>query len=277
MGENVLAKMHELMIVFYAFSLILLIFDYLYNNRKAKQSAFWLLCIVWVLQTVFFILYMAELRRFPILAMGEGLYLYAWLLITFSLLLNRVFKIEFAAFFSNVLGFIIVLIYTYAPFRWKSNVLTEQLISELLIFHITFSILAYVVFSFSAICSLLYLLQYKLLKRKKWRKRLWRMNDLAKLENLSFLFNSIGVPILALGVILGLQWAILKIPNLSFFDWKIIGSTFVVMIYSIYLYMKIRKGIVGLNLAYFNLICMLMLFVNFFLFSRFSSFHFWGI
>lgn len=274
MGDNVLAKMHEVMILLYSFSLIFYFIDYLYNNRKAKKVAFWFLCIVWILQTIFFAFYMIETGRFPILTMGEGLYFYGWLLITFSILLHRLVKIEFASFFSNILGFIIVVIYTYAPFRWESNV-SEQLISELLIVHITLSILAYTAFTFSAICSLLYILQYKLLKKKKWRKQLIRINDLSSLENLPFLLNSLGVPLLVIGVILGLQWAFLKVPGIVFYDWKILGSIFVIFVYSIYIYMKTSEKMMGLKLTYFNLAAFLILYINFFLFGKFSSFHFW--
>lgn len=59
--------------------------------------------------------------------------------------------------------------------------------------HITMTLIAYVLFSLSFVFSILYLLQYKWLKEKKWSHRIWRLNDLAKLERLSKWMNAIAV------------------------------------------------------------------------------------
>ena len=83
-------------------------------------------------------------------------------------------------------------IHTFAPIQFESTVMAQQLISELLLIHITMAILSYGAFSLSFVFSLLYLLQYNLLKEKKWGKRLWRITDLSKLENMSYVLNVMG-------------------------------------------------------------------------------------
>ena len=47
------------------------------------------------------------------------------------------------------------------------------------------------------------LLQYNLLKRKKWGKRLVRIPDLSKLEHMSYILACDRVPMLIIGLILG--------------------------------------------------------------------------
>ncbi|MFJ7974723.1 cytochrome C assembly family protein [Peribacillus sp. JNUCC 23] len=273
--ELIMTRLHEVTVLIYAASVLLYFIDFLHNNQKANKGAFWLLAIVWVLQTVFLFLYMLQTGRIPVLTIFEGLYFYAWVLITLSLLINKFLPVDFTVFFTNVLGFIVMAIHTFAPVQIQSKVLAEQLVSELLLIHITLAILSYGAFSLSFVFSLLYLIQYDLLKRKKWGKRLLRLGDLAKLEHMSYVLAVIGVPMLILSLILGLQWAYIKVPNVIWFDPKILGSFLVLIVYSIYLYFKVRKQMYGKTLAYLNLISFLIVLINFFFFGSLSTFHLW--
>lgn len=276
MIEIYMTRLHELTIILYALSILLYFIDFLNSNRKANQVAFWLLAFVWILQTIFLTLFMLDTGRFPVLTIFEGLYFYVWVLITLSLGINRFMKVDFIVFFTNVLGFIIMVIHTFAPIQYESEVMVGQLTSELLFIHITMAILSYGAFSISSVFSLLYLIQYNLLKRKKWGKRLKRISDLSVLEHMAHVLNVIGVPMLLLALILGLQWAYIKLPEMIWYDVKIIGSFIVLTVYGIYLYLRVGKGFQGKNLALWNLASFLIILINFFLFGQLSSFHFWN-
>ncbi|KMY54930.1 cytochrome C assembly protein [Bacillus sp. FJAT-27231] len=275
MFEQGMARLHELMVILYALSIMLYFIDFLNQNRKANKIAFWILSIVWALQTIFLFLYMFKTGRFPVLTLFEGLYFYAWILITLSLVINRLLRMDFTVFFTNMIGFAIMAIHAFAPVQMKSQAMAEQLVSELLLIHITMAILSYAAFSLSFIFSLLYLLQYRLLKMKKWSQRLWRLGDLDKLTKFSYVSNAIGVPMLLLSLILGVIWKFIKLPDVSWYDVKIITSFILLIIYGIYLYLKVRKGLYGKSLALLNAAAFLIILINFFLVSRFSSFHFW--
>jgi HemX protein len=275
MGDLFITRLHEMTIVVYAASVLLYFIDFLNSNRRANQTAFWLLAFVWVFQTVFLFYYMVDTGRFPVLTLFEGLYFYAWVLVTLSLAINKLLKVDFIVFFTNVLGFIIMAIHTFAPVHYDSNVMSEQLVSELLLIHITMAIMSYGAFSISFVFSLLYLIQYDLLKRKKWGKLLWRISDLTRLDYWSYILNVIGVPMLILSLILGLQWAWIKVPDLEWYDAKLIGSFIVLAVYSIYLYLRVAKEVFGKSLALLNIASFLIVLINFFLFGKLSSFHFW--
>ncbi|OCA92378.1 cytochrome c biogenesis protein CcsA [Pseudobacillus wudalianchiensis] len=275
MFEQGMARLHELMVILYALSIMLYFIDFLNQNRKANKIAFWMLSIVWALQTIFLFLYMFKTGRFPVLTLFEGLYFYAWILITLSLVINRLLRMDFTVFFTNMIGFAIMAIHAFAPVQMKSQAMAEQLVSELLLIHITMAILSYAAFSLSFIFSLLYLLQYRLLKMRKWSQRLWRLGDLDKLTKFSYVSNAIGVPMLLLSLILGVIWKFIKLPDVSWYDVKIITSFILLIIYGIYLYLKVRKGLYGKSLALLNAAAFLIILINFFLVSRFSSFHFW--
>ncbi|AGX05718.1 MULTISPECIES: cytochrome c biogenesis protein [Bacillaceae] len=276
MFDIYMTRLHELTVVLYALCVLLYFIDFLHNNRKANRVAFWLLAFVWILQTVFLFLYMKNTGRFPVLTIFEGLYFYAWVLITLSLGINRLLRVDFIVFFTNVLGFVIMAIHTFAPVQYESEVMAQQLVSELLLIHITVAILSYGAFSLSFVFSLLYLIQYDLLKRKKWGSRLLRIADLSKLEHMSYVLNVIGVPMLIISLILGTQWAYIKVPDMHWYDAKVIGSFIVLGVYSVYLYVRVARGFSGKSLALWNLASFLIVLINFFLFGRLSSFHFWS-
>ncbi|TKC15644.1 cytochrome C assembly family protein [Robertmurraya kyonggiensis] len=276
MIEEYMTRLHELTIIVYALSILLYFIDFLYSNRKANKVAFWLLAFVWILQTIFLLLFMVDTGRFPVLTIFEGLYFYVWVLVTLSLGINRLMKVDFIVFFTNVVGFAIMVIHTFAPIQYESEVMVGQLASELLFIHITMAILSYGAFSISSVFSLLYVIQYDLLKRKKWGKKLIRIADLAKLEHMSHVLNVIGVPMLLLALILGLQWAYIKLPDVVWYDAKVIGSFIVLTVYGVYLYLRVGKGIQGKNLALWNLASFLIVLINFFLSGQLSSFHIWN-
>ncbi|HLU23151.1 cytochrome c biogenesis protein [Lederbergia graminis] len=273
MIDVIMVRLPEIVLIIYAFSTLLYFFDFIEHNQKANKIAFWLLSIVWILQTIFLFLYMYKTGRFPVLTLFEGLYFYSWVLITLSLAIHRIVQMEFTLFFTNLLGFTIMAIHAFVPSQVPA--MAEQLISELLFIHVTMAIVSYGAFSLSFVFSILYLLQYKLLKEKKWKQRIWRLGDLTKLENISYLFNAIGVPILLLSLILGLIWAFIKLPIVPWYDLKIIGSFILLIIYGIVLYLRIKKSLYGRNLATWNIAAFLIVLVNFFLVSRLSTFHIW--
>lgn len=270
-----LTRINELTIILYALCVLLYFIDFLNHNRKAKQAAFWLLSIVWLLQTIFLFARMFEMGRFPVLNVFEGLYFYTWVLVTLSVVLNKFLKAEFIIFFTNVIGFIMMALHTFAPAQYQSAAVSSQLVSELLLIHITMAILSYGAFSLSFVFSILYLLQYNLLKKKKWGKRLLRLEDLSKLEHMSYVLNVIGVPMLLLSLILGSIWAYIKVDKFYWLDAKVIGSVLVMITYSFYLYTRLVRELQGKSVALLNIASFLVLLINFFLFGSLSRFHFW--
>ena len=127
MADMTMARLHEMMVVLYAVSLVFYFIDYLNKDKIAHRSAFWILSVVYLLQTVFLVMYIIETKRFPVLTLFEGIYFYAWLLITLSILLHLFYKVGYAVFFLNVIGFIFMTIHTFAPVQietiasWRST------------------------------------------------------------------------------------------------------------------------------------------------------------
>lgn len=274
MTELAMAGLYEIMVVLYATGIVFYFIDFFYKRVKIRRLGFWLISIVWVLQTIFFILYIVETKRFPILSLTEGIYFYAWLLVTLSILLHCIARVDLPVFFINVLGFIFVTIHLFAP-NQVENPLVESLESEMLFIHISFAILAYAAFSLSFVFSVLYLILYRLLKEKKYTKLWSRLPDLHQTSRWMLYSILVGVPIIFISLILGLEWAFLKLDALSIFDVKILGSFVIAIIYLLILVLHHSGKLTGLNFAWAQVYTFLLVVINFFLGSKLSNFHIW--
>ncbi|EOR25526.1 cytochrome c biogenesis ABC transporter permease [Niallia nealsonii AAU1] len=101
-----------------------------------------------------------------------------------------------------------------------------------------------------------------------------RIADLAKLEHISYLLCVIGVPLLLIGLILGVQWAVIQRQDFLWYDPKIISSFIVLFVYSSFLYLRVLKKLRGKNGALLNIASFLIMLINFFLVGNFSNFHY---
>ncbi|HLR67121.1 MAG TPA: cytochrome c biogenesis protein CcsA [Virgibacillus sp.] len=265
---------YEVILFIYGLSLIGYFIDFIQHNQKANRIAFWLLSLVWILQTAILIDEILIEKNLPVQTVNDGLFFYAWVLITFSLIINRLFNIYFIVFFLNLFSFCILLLYflTNAQIDTYSNDI--PLVHEILITHITLTIVSYGFFTLSFIFALMYLMQYRFLKNKKGLKWIMRFADLRQLDTHSIKTVTLGVPLLLIGIILGFVWAFVANAEFYWFDLKTIGSVCVLVVYIIYLFLYVRRGQRGRVIAVYNFAAFLVLLINFFLFSILSNFHF---
>lgn len=275
MTDLAMTRLHEWMVVLYAVSLVFYFIDYLNKDKIAHRSAFWLLTIVYLLQTIFFVLFIVDTKRFPILSLFEGIYFYAWLLITLSILFHLFSKVGYAVFFLNVIGFILMTVHTFMPTHQIPSAVEEALISELLFIHITFAILSYVGFTMTFVFAFLYLLLYKNLKKRKWSKQFGRLPSLQQAATGMKVGILTGVPFLFISLILGTQWAYVSFDEMPLFDVKIIGSFILLITYGFVLYFHHKGRLRGNDFAWVSILAFLFVIINFFLGSKLSGFHFW--
>lgn len=275
MTDLTMTRLHEIMVVLQSVSLVFYFIDYLNKDRHAHRIAVWLLSSVWFLQTVFLITYIIQTKRFPILSLFEGIYFYAWLIIGMSIVLQMIFRLDLPAFFLNIIGFIFMTIHTFAPTQIAQSAVADALRSELLVIHIMFALLAYAAFSLSFVFSILYLILYRVLKKKKWTKQLSRLPSLQLAESGMSLSILTGIPLLFVSLVLGLQWAYISIDIFSVLDFKIVSSFVLLVIYIVILLLRKQARFKGTNYAWIHIYAFLFVLINFLLGSRLSEFHFW--
>ena len=276
MTELVSARLYELIVIIYAIAIVLYFIDYLYKNVRARRVAFWLVCIVWVVQTFFFIIFMNDVERFPILSLFEGIYFYAWLLVTMSIGLHCIARVDMPVVFINALGFVFMTIHLFAPVeKVETPLLGTSVVSEMLAIHIAIAIISYVAFTVAFVFALLYLILYRFLKEKKYSPMWARLPSLG--QTTKWISNStlVGVPLLFISLILGFEWALLTVEGMQFFDFKVIGSFVLSCIYLVLLLLHRSGKLLGTTYAWCHIYAFLLVVLNFFLGNRLSDFHGW--
>lgn len=166
-------------------------------------------------------------------------------------------------------------IHTFAPMQIAQSPIGDTLVSELLFIHITFAILSYTAFAMSFVFAVLYLLVYKILKKKKWTKQFGRLPSLHQTTTGMKASIYTGIPLLLVSLILGMQWAQVALDEWSFFDMKIVGSFILLGVYGFVLFMRRSGKLTGNDFAWANIFAFLFVIINFFLASKLSAFHFW--
>ncbi len=274
MTEMTMARLYEFMVILYAVGIVFYFIDYLYKYVKARRVAFWFVCIAWLMQTMFFILFIIETQRFPVLTLFEGIYFYAWLLTTLSIGLHCIARVDMPVFFVNILSFVFVTIHLFAPTE-KVQPMVDALVSEMMVIHVSFAIMSYAAFSLAFVFSILYLILYRILKQKKVSSIWSRLPSLQQTG--SWMRNSalIGVPLLFISLILGLEWALMSLDKLSVFDIKIIGSFIIIVVYLIIILLHRSGKLIGTSYAWVQIYAYLLTIVNLFLGNKLSNFHLW--
>ncbi|SER91714.1 HemX protein [Salipaludibacillus aurantiacus] len=267
--------LYILIIVFYCLSVLGYFIDFIQNNQKVNRIAFWLLSIVWVLQLTFLLLRALEFSRLPIMTIFEGMFFYSWILVTFSLVINRLHRMDFLVFVVNLVGFTILTVSLFAPAGDVSSELADLFILEMLIIHVVILLLSYGTFTLSFAFSMLYFYQHRMLKKKRWGDKMVRAGNLSLLEKRSYLCTLVGFPLMLIGLILGVSWAWVKFEAVPWHDVKVFSSFIVLTVYGFYLFQYKVKKKRGYNLALLNIAAFLVLLINYFLSSSFSQFHIW--
>ncbi|MFD2169034.1 cytochrome C assembly family protein [Tumebacillus lipolyticus] len=266
--------MYDFMVFLYAAVVVLYFLDFLAHRRTLNRVAFGLLAVVWGLQTSFFFTRMVEVGYVPLVTPFETTLFFSWLLISFSLVINFFYKIDLFAFFTNVIGFTIVVFHLFAG-EGAAKV-GENLQGDLLVLHITLAFLSYAAFSISFIFSIMYLIQSKMLKEKRWNNMFRRMPALDKLDAFTYRLIMVGFPLLLLAMILGVNWYYKQYGVILILDAKPVVSVLVLGFYVVWLYLRRASDWSGRKLAWWNVASFGLLIINhLFVGTYFSGFHNW--
>lgn len=265
---------YEIILIIYGLSLLAYWGDFYKKDWRLWKPAFWMLCLAWMMQTTVLVFEILLTKSIPIFSLVDVIYVYSWVLLTCGLLIHRYFHIQFIEISTNVFSFIMLCLAFILDVKRQGMYQEDYFIHEVLVAHITLTIIAYVCFTLSFILSSMYLVQYRLLRKKKGFHWVWRFTDLKKLDSYSFTAILIGVPLLTIGLFLGFVWAYISGSEFYWLDIKTLGSIVLLGIYVLYLILRFTQGYKGKPISVFNAATFLVLLVNFFLFSVLSNFHF---
>jgi ABC-type uncharacterized transport system permease subunit len=101
-------------------------------------------------------------------------------------------------------------------------------------FHVTLSILAYAAFALSAVFSLIFLGEERLLRSRKLSNIVWRLPPLELLERMSRSSVFVGLISIAIGTVLGFVWVDRLHGQIWYYDPKYVITLLVLLLYVLY-------------------------------------------
>jgi len=266
--------LYVMLIYVYALSLLFYFSDLAEPSRRAKRMGAGLLTFVWVMQTGFLIYRLTTHRDMSTITLFEYLFLFSWLLITISLMMNRFFRVEFLVFFVNIIGFVLLAVNLFSRPSAEIGLQSWGQAIGLLYIHITLITCAYAILTIGAIFSGMYLFLHGKLKGRKWSASMRRMPSLESIERYVYRTALIGAPLLILSLAVAVASIIVEGKSALLLDWKVFSSFVGLGFYLVYLVRRnvLRHG--GASTAKWNLASFAVLLFNLFLNSA-SQFHNW--
>jgi len=261
---------YDAMGVFYAVSLVLYFMDAIQPRRRLNRAALLLLFVVFACETGLFAVRLRDLGYMPVYSRFDVLLLLSWLILLVALVVDAFFRIDLLLFFANVLGFAFVAFDTFAR-QGRLTYLSNQ--GDLLVLHISLAILSYVAFSFAFVFSIMFLIQDRFLREKRWNAWYLRLPSLEQLDAYAYRSILFGFPILLLAMILGEIWAKLALSKFLWLDAKPIATTLLLLMYGLYLLLRLYRGWAGQKLVVYQIVCFLGVLLNFVVIGSFSVFH----
>lgn len=244
-------------------------------SRKIHPAVNWLLIPVWLLQSVIFFIKARQANEFPILTPADGLLFLSWLLVFSSLFAKCLTKKAAIIFFADTIGFALMALDFFKRGGRMTGWNAPPLLSDDLIVHIIIAFLAYALFTLSFIFSIIYTIEYQLLKRKKLYRHLMKFGSLETMDGWIFWADLIGVSLLLISLAIGSLWASTMVRNFRWIDTKVILSFIVLASYCFTLYQRMVQHVHGKPFIYWNVISFLLLLMNVFLPAQFMTFHLW--
>ncbi|ARJ49966.1 cytochrome c biogenesis protein CcsA [Staphylococcus lutrae] len=275
MEEAFFIRFHEIILLGYLLSMGCLVIDVFQKNYRIQNIGFYALGIVWFCQTISLTMFVIWQKRLPLTSLIESFYVLTWLILTITFVMSVLRHSEFMVALLNVIGFIFMTIHTFHPRQFKEDGARLTAMNELLFIHVSLALLSYVVFAVAFVNAIIYLIQYRNLKEKRFTQNYFRMSSISTLEKMVFYSSLIGVMIMFISLVLGIQWGMISIGYMIFLDLKVISSIVILIAYSLFITLRLTRKFKQPFLMNFNIMLFLCCMINLIVITQLSSFHQW--
>jgi cytochrome c-type biogenesis protein CcsB len=214
-----------------------------------------------VLQALCFCLRHAMVGVTPVTSLQESLAFFAWCLVLLYLLLDLHFRLPVMGCFSALFASLLMIGGSLSPaVELQFNPLLR---SWLFPVHISLAFLGYAAFALSFGAGIMYLLQDRMLKSKRFTGLYQLLPSLDLLDKLNYTCLCIGFPLMTLGIISGAVWGYLSWGSYWRWDPKETWAFVTWLIYAGLLHGRLTVGWRGRNAAICSIIAFLFLLFTF--------------
>jgi ABC-type transport system involved in cytochrome c biogenesis permease subunit len=248
-----------IMLVGYALCVAQSIFTLTTDRRWMREISFFSLLAAFGSHTAWLVLQGLHAKRCPIVGTQEMCAFLSWSLVVSYLIAYRWYKANALKAFIFPIVFVLVTIAAMATGTSEHpEGLSEPLQKILFPAHAGLILLAYAAFFISFGAALMYIIQERELKQKRFGKIFYRLPSLETCDAISFKSSAIGFVLLTLGIAAGIAWS--RARDGIFWHGQPL-EIFVVLIWIIYLLMlqsRINAGWGGRTAALASIISFML-------------------
>lgn len=249
-------------ILFYLLASGAYLYGMICKRPRGGQVGRWLLLVGVVLQASCFALRHSAAGGTPVTSLHESLAFFAWCLVLLFLLLDLRFRLTVMGAFAAPLALLLMIGSVLSPDVVVR--LDPVLKSWLFPFHIAFAFLGNAAFALAFGAGVMYLLQDRMLKSKRFTGIYQRLPSLDSLDRVNYTCLSVGFPLMTLGIISGAFWAYTAWGSYWSWDPKETWALLTWFLYAALLHGRLTIGWRGRKAAIFAIVAFMFLLFTFF-------------
>jgi len=231
------------------------------KRQRAGQIGRWILLSGVVLHATCFGVSHSTAGGVPVTSLHESLSFFAWCLVLLFLLLDLRFRLSVMGAFAVPLAFGLMVASALSPHVVVQ--LNPVLKSWLFPVHIAFAFLGNAAFALSFGAGVMYLIQNRMLKSKRFTGIYQMLPSLDTLDKVNYTCLSIGFPLMTLGIISGAFWANTAWGTYWSWDPKETWALITWFLYAALLHGRLTIGWRGRKAAIFSIIAFMFLLFTF--------------
>ena len=175
------------------------------RRDRFRQNAVYLLIGGFVMHCLTLAVRWIATGAIPVASLHESLSFFAWSLVGIYLIFYLRYRTVMLGAFITPLALVLMIIGTTTSAQ--APALNPMLDSWWFPVHVTLAFLGHAIFAIAAAAGIMYLLQERMLKSKKFSGLFYRLPSLDTLDSMNYKCLTFGFPLMTMGIISGAIWA----------------------------------------------------------------------
>jgi cytochrome c-type biogenesis protein CcsB len=203
MSVNIL--LYKVTLLIYLAATVLFFVDVIARRERAGNIARWTLGVGFLVHCATLVSRYVATGHIPVVNLHESLSFFAWAIIGIFILFDFKYRLAILGAFCCPLALAVMILgaATTAP----TPTINPALDSWWFPVHVALAFMGYAVFALAFAAGVMYLLQERLLKSKRFSGLFYRMPSLDILDNINYKCLTFGFPLMTMGIISGAVWA----------------------------------------------------------------------
>jgi cytochrome c-type biogenesis protein CcsB len=195
----------KITLLFYSVATVLYLIDVATRHEKAGKIARWILLGGFGIHCATLVTRYVETGYTPVANLYESFSFFAWAVVLIFLLFDLRYRLTVLGAFVCPLALVMMLAGSAVSPTIKG--INPALHSWWFPVHVTLAFLGDAVFAVAAVAGIMYLMQERMLKSKKFSALYYRLPSLEILDNINYRCLTLGFPLMTMGIISGAIWA----------------------------------------------------------------------